>query len=114
MIVGDKTINRHDQILRFDISNYNHQLLWEGNLNSIFYDQADIKSRLLSLHKPCYVVKVGDRIGITNEGYLSTINTPKSQQTKLLAFVPPISTKQLGNRSFLSCYGVKFAYATGA
>ncbi|WP_414859197.1 PfaD family polyunsaturated fatty acid/polyketide biosynthesis protein [Nostoc sp. KVJ3] len=114
MIVGDKTINRHDQILRFDISNYNHQLLWEGNLNSIYYDQAEIKSRLLSLHKPCYVVQVGDRIGITNEGYLSTINTPKSQQTKLLVFVPPISTKQLGNRSFLSCYGVKFAYATGA
>nr|WP_265277945.1 PfaD family polyunsaturated fatty acid/polyketide biosynthesis protein [Nostoc sp. KVJ3] len=107
-------MNRHDQILRFDISNYNHQLLWEGNLNSIYYDQAEIKSRLLSLHKPCYVVQVGDRIGITNEGYLSTINTPKSQQTKLLVFVPPISTKQLGNRSFLSCYGVKFAYATGA
>ncbi|MCW5319207.1 PfaD family polyunsaturated fatty acid/polyketide biosynthesis protein [Nostoc sp. KVJ3] len=101
-------------MLRFDISNYNHQLLWEGNLNSIYYDQAEIKSRLLSLHKPCYVVQVGDRIGITNEGYLSTINTPKSQQTKLLVFVPPISTKQLGNRSFLSCYGVKFAYATGA
>lgn len=114
MIIGDKIINRHDQTLRFDRSNYNHQLLWEGNLNSIYYDQSDIQSRLLSLHKPCYAVKVDNRIGITNDGYLSTINTPTSQQSELLAFVPPISTKQLGNPSFLSCYGVKFAYATGA
>ncbi|MEH2383666.1 MAG: PfaD family polyunsaturated fatty acid/polyketide biosynthesis protein [Nostoc sp.] len=107
-------MNGRKNTLKFEVSNSNPQVLWEGALNSIYYDQAEIKSRFLSLHKPCYVVKVGDGIGITNEGYLSTISRPTSQQTELLAFVPPISTKQLGNASFLSSYGVKFAYATGA
>lgn len=114
MIIAGKNIQRHENQLRFYASNYNNQLIWQGDLNSISYEQAEIKSKLLSLHKPCYIVRVDNKIGITNEGYLSTISRPKSGQTELLTFLFPISTKKLGNPNFLSCYGVKFAYTTGA
>lgn len=114
VVLENRVINRPENTLRFEFSNYNYEVLWEGGLNSISYEEREIKTKLLTLHKPCYIIKVNDKIGISNEGYLSTISKLTSQQTKLLAFIPPISTKQLGDASFLSCYGVKFAYATGA
>lgn len=95
VIVGKRVINKRKDTLKFDISNYNYQVSWEGGLDTISYNQVEIQDRLFTLDKPCYVVKVNDKIGITNEGHLSTISRLTSQQTELLAFVPSISVKQL-------------------
>ena len=98
-------------------------LIWKGSLDTLSFEQSAIKDKLLTLNKPCYFVKVGGKIGVTHEGYLSSpentssilrvpINTTPTAQ--LLTFIPPMTLQQLGDPNFLAFHGVKYAYVTGA
>jgi PfaD family protein len=87
---------------------------WKGSIDSISIEQTAIKDKLLSLHKPCYIVKIADKIGITNEGQLSYENNGTTAPVKLLMTVPPINPQQLGDANFLAFHNVKYAYTTGA
>ncbi|MBE9189734.1 PfaD family polyunsaturated fatty acid/polyketide biosynthesis protein [Gloeocapsopsis crepidinum LEGE 06123] len=86
---------------------------WYGSLSSVAFDEAGIKAKLLNLAQPCYVVRSNNQIGVTNEGYTYTADNG-NRQAELLAATPPLSTKQLGDASFLDFHQVKYAYATGA
>lgn len=77
----------------------------QSALDSIAFDEASIKAKILKLDQPCYAVKVDGKIGITND--------VKTGMEVLMA-VPPLPVQQLGDRSFLDFHGVKYAYATGA
>ena len=88
--------------------------VWQGPLNSIAFDENGIKAKLLNLEQPCYVVRKQGRIGITNEGDLSDANKNTLAEIETLTAVPPLLPQQLGDRNFLDCYGVKYAYAGGA
>ena len=81
----------------------------ESKDNSIAFDEASIKAKLLNLDQPCYVVKTSGKIGVTNEDYW--IQQPENQ---LLMAVPPLPKEQLGDRNFREFYGVKYTYFTGA
>ncbi len=87
---------------------------WRGSLDSVAFDPVGIKTKLLNLTQPCYAVKVGDKIGIANEGNISYASNGNTEQVKLLMSMLPISLEQLGARSFLTFHGVKYAYAAGA
>jgi PfaD family protein len=80
----------------------------------VAFEPSDIKDKLQNLHKPCYIVRVAGKIGVTNEGYSCSPDNGKTGQVELLIAAPPISTHNLGDPSFLSSHGVKYAYATGA
>jgi len=95
-------------------TNFNHNQIWKGSLDCVSFTHSDIKDKLLNIDKPCYVIKVAGKIGVTNEGYLYPVENSKTGQVELLTFVPPISTQNLGDPSFLSFHGVKYAYSTGA
>jgi trans-AT polyketide synthase/acyltransferase/oxidoreductase domain-containing protein len=95
-------------------NNFNNNQIWKGPLNCVSFARSDIKEKLLNLNKPCYIVKFADKIGVTNEGYVSPTENGKTGQVELLTSVPSISTQNLGDPSFLSFHGVKYAYATGA
>jgi len=86
---------------------------WYGSLHSVAFDEAGIKAKLLNLAQPCYIVRSNNQIGVTNEGYTYTVDNG-NKQAELLAATPPLSTKQLGDASFLDFHQVKYAYATGA
>ncbi|OQY56811.1 MAG: 2-nitropropane dioxygenase [Candidatus Parabeggiatoa sp. nov. 2] len=88
--------------------------VWQGPLNSIAFDENGIKAKLLNLEQPCYVVRKQGRIGITNEGDLSDANKNTLAEIETLTAVPPLLPQQLGDRNFLDCYGVTYAYAGGA
>ncbi|KAB8320692.1 PfaD family polyunsaturated fatty acid/polyketide biosynthesis protein [Tolypothrix campylonemoides VB511288] len=92
---------------------FNHNQVWKGDLDCVAFEPSDIKDKLQNLHKPCYIVRVAGKIGVTNEGY-SCPTDNGTGQVELLTAVPPISTHNLGDPSFLSSHGVKYAYATGA
>lgn len=83
-------------------------------LEAISFDEVGIKEKLLNLDKPCYLVRSKGQIGVTHEGYLSHADQSNGAPVEMLMASPPISIQQLGDRSFLSFYGVKYAYATGA
>jgi trans-AT polyketide synthase, acyltransferase and oxidoreductase domains len=80
-----------------------------SEFNNIAFDEAGIKAKLLNLDQPSYVVKTQGKIGVTNE-----IPHQIQPDTELLMAVPSLPIQQLGDRTFLDCYGVKYAYLTGA
>jgi trans-AT polyketide synthase, acyltransferase and oxidoreductase domains len=87
--------------------------VWQGPLNSIAFDEKDIKAKLLNLEQPCYVLKEQGQIGITNEGELEESNENMAEVETLTA-VPPLLPQQLGSSHFLERHGVKYAYTSGA
>lgn len=83
------------------------------HLDNVSFDSEGIKSKLLNLAKPCYIIKFQGQIGATNEGD-SYANNDKTGQLKMLMAAPAISINQLGDPDFLAFHGVKYAYLTGA
>lgn len=73
----------------------------------IAFDEAGIKSKLLNLNQPCYVVNAKGKIGFRNE-------FDADEQIELLTALPPLTLQQLGDRSFLEFHKVKYAYTAGA
>ncbi|MBE9033939.1 PfaD family polyunsaturated fatty acid/polyketide biosynthesis protein [aff. Roholtiella sp. LEGE 12411] len=110
----DTVLKKHSNALGFSTYSYKQNQVWKGSLESISFEQSAIKEKLMVLDKPCYIVQVAGRIGVTNEGYLSPVAHGTTAQVELLTFVPPIRIQQLGDPNFLSSHGVKYAYVTGA
>ena len=90
---------------------------WQGPIESIAFDAAGIRDRLLNLGKPCYIVEQQNRIGITNEGRLchpDDSGSTTEASLKNLVSSPPLSIQRLGDPAFLATYGVKYAYIAGS
>ncbi|MGH1395996.1 MAG: PfaD family polyunsaturated fatty acid/polyketide biosynthesis protein [Trichormus sp.] len=87
---------------------------WQGDLESVSFDESGIKSKLLNLHKPCYIIRNKSQIGVTNEGNWYTANNSKNAEIELLIAVPPLTGKNLGDANFLKFHNVKYAYTAGA
>lgn len=107
----DTLPNTQNNNLRFSPHIPTQNLTWKGCPDSISFDQQTIKTKLQTLDKPCYILKIGDQIGVTNEGHLSPENNPNIQ---LLTHIPPITLQQLGDPNFLAFHNVKYNYVTGA
>ncbi len=100
--------------LKFSDPFYGEHQFWQGDLGSVSFTEAEIKAKLLTLNRPCYILRVDGEIGVTNDGYLSRSDNGKTRQIEVLASTPAISIQQLGDPSFLAFHGVNYAYAAGA
>ncbi|MDB9304472.1 MULTISPECIES: PfaD family polyunsaturated fatty acid/polyketide biosynthesis protein [Cyanophyceae] len=87
---------------------------WQGSLNTISFDGNGIKAKLLNLDKPCYIIRVEDKIGVSNEGESLHSHNGKIGQAELLMSVPAMQMQQLGDPNFLDFHNVKYAYTAGA
>ncbi|WP_138497434.1 PfaD family polyunsaturated fatty acid/polyketide biosynthesis protein [Nostoc sp. PA-18-2419] len=114
MTTVNTVLSKHDNGLNFSAWSHTQNQVWKGSLESISFEQEAIKNKLMVLDKPCYIVKVAGKIGVTNEGYLSPVDNTTTSQVELLTFVAPVNIQQLGDPNFLSFHGVKYAYTTGA
>ncbi|MBC1219229.1 PfaD family polyunsaturated fatty acid/polyketide biosynthesis protein [Nostoc sp. UCD121] len=114
MIGADNVLNNNGSYLKASDFLYQQNQVWQGTLDSICFNEKGIKSKLLNLDKPCYIIRVEGKLGATNEGYLYPYNPEKTGQTEILIAAPPLSIRQLGDPSFLNFHGVKYAYTTGA
>lgn len=76
------------------------------------FDEAAIKNILLNIEQPCYVVKHQGKIGVTNQDWWHGVEN--NADIQLLMAVAPLAINQLGDRNFLDCHQVKYAYMTGA
>jgi trans-AT polyketide synthase, acyltransferase and oxidoreductase domains len=78
----------------------------------IVFDPAGICAKLLKLDLPCTVVSVNGQIGVAHPADLNALEPSSSVQIlSTLASLPP---QQLGDPSFQTFHGVKYAYAAGA
>ena len=83
---------------------------WQGSQDSVVFDLDGIRSALLALSKPVYIVRLGERIGATNQG-----QTGRSQDGgEALAVVLPYPIERCGDSGFRSFYGTKYAYYAGS
>ncbi len=114
MTTVDTPLSKHENGLGFTCYSYGQNLIWKGSLDCISFDQQGIVDKFLTLDQPCYIINVSGKIGVTNVGYLCPADSTVSAPVELLVSIPPIKIHQLGDPSFLSFYGVKYAYATGA
>ncbi|MEH2022992.1 PfaD family polyunsaturated fatty acid/polyketide biosynthesis protein [Nostoc sp.] len=114
MTTVDTVLSKHDNGLNFSAWSYNKNQVWKGSLETVSFEKQTIKDKLMVLDKPCYIVKVAGKIGVTNEGYLSPGDNGTTAQVELLTFAAPIRIQQFGDANFLSSHGVKYAYVTGA
>jgi PfaD family protein len=84
---------------------------WEGPAASIAYDPEAVAARLHDLDRPCYVVRNGRGLGMTNDG---TIVPPAAGSMALAASAPSLPAQQLGDAGFRETYGLTYAYMTGS
>jgi trans-AT polyketide synthase, acyltransferase and oxidoreductase domains len=99
-------------VLNFSGLNMTAQSPWQGALNSIAFDPAGIQAKLLTLDKPCYVVRYEGQIGVTHEG--SSAGTGSIEGVECLGMVAPMPLDQLGDRNFRHFHGLQYAYSSGA
>ncbi len=83
---------------------------WDGPIASIAYDETEIRACLLELNRPLFVLKVGERVGFSNEGRLA--QGPNSLE--VLAALPAQPPETLGDSNFLARNSLKYAYLTGS
>ena len=86
----------------------------KSDLDSIAFEEMEIKSRLLNLHQPCYVIQDQNRVGIANQDNFYEPNNSQSEKLETLMVAPTLPPQQLGDRDFLAFHGVKYAYMAGA
>ncbi|WP_414576447.1 PfaD family polyunsaturated fatty acid/polyketide biosynthesis protein [Anabaena sp. CCY 9402-a] len=114
MVVTNNSPKHYHNLLRtintFDSKNQ----VWQGSLDTLAFDEIGIQSKLLNLHKPCYIVRIKEKIGVSNNGYWSHSKNGKTEEIELLIAVPPLTSQQLGDANFLSFHNVKYAYTAGA
>ncbi|ADI65416.1 PfaD family polyunsaturated fatty acid/polyketide biosynthesis protein [Trichormus azollae] len=114
MTTLDTVLNKHGNGLSFSTFSNHQNQIWRGSLDCIAFEQNAIKDKLLSLDKPCYIVRVADNIGVTNDGYLTPADNASSAQVELLISLPPLQLQQFGDPNFLTVHAVQYAYMTGA
>ncbi|MBN9390222.1 MAG: PfaD family polyunsaturated fatty acid/polyketide biosynthesis protein [Chloroflexi bacterium] len=83
---------------------------WDGPVSSVAFDETGIRSSLLNLADPVYVVRAGGRVGLSNSGKPTSHPT----QVELLGQLPPLPPENLGNPAFKDFFSLKYAYAAGA
>ncbi|MGB3655275.1 MAG: 2-nitropropane dioxygenase, partial [Rivularia sp. (in: cyanobacteria)] len=109
----DNVLNKENNGLTFHGSTSIKNRVWKGSISCISFDPEGIKEQLLEIDKPCYIVKVGDRIGVTNYGYCPLDNSQPAE-IELLIAAPPTFTKNCGDSNFIHDHNLKYAYTTGA
>ncbi len=84
---------------------------WRGSWNQVAVDDEDLRTELLRLEEPLYVVRQGERIGLVHGG---EVVTSAAGAAEVLAVLPALPLGRLGDPAFLACYGLKYPYYGGA
>jgi PfaD family protein len=100
-----------DNSLSFMSSSVESNKFWTGPVSSIVFDEEGIRACLLQLERPCFAVRVDNRIGFSNEGELTTDG---SSGIELLAALPPQPARSWGNPEFNELFGLTYAYVGGS
>jgi trans-AT polyketide synthase, acyltransferase and oxidoreductase domains len=85
---------------------------WQGSLETVVWDLEGIQTKLNTIEKPCYLIRQNGQIGVTHEGMIQEGDSHHTAE--ILTAVSPLFIHQLGDASFCSAHGVKFAYVAGA
>jgi PfaD family protein len=84
---------------------------WAGPAESVAFDPAGLRAGLADLGRPCFIVRLGGRVGLTAAGAPAY---GAAGGAELLGALPPMPPELLGDPAFRAAHGVRYAYAAGA
>ena len=87
---------------------------WTVPVESVAFDEKGIRTSLLMLDKPCFAVREGERIGLSNEGRWEGTAHRVEGSSEVLAWTPPLPIDRLGDGDFRADHGTRFSYYAGA
>lgn len=87
---------------------------WVIPVEAVAFDEKGIRERLLVLDKPCFAARVGERIGLSNEGLWEGTGHGVGGSPEVVAWTPPLPIDRLGDGEFRKDHGTGFAYYAGA
>jgi trans-AT polyketide synthase, acyltransferase and oxidoreductase domains len=87
---------------------------WKVPTQSVAFDDQGIREKLLMLEKPCFVVRHGERVGLSDEGRREDPAIAREDPSETVAWVPPFPIDRLGDGEFRSAYRTNYAYYAGA
>jgi trans-AT polyketide synthase, acyltransferase and oxidoreductase domains len=85
--------------------------VWVGPSASIAYDGPGMMDRIEALDKPCFVVRDGRGVGLTNDGEIVIAHNGGPEA---LFMAPVLSRRSLGDPAFMDAYGLECAYMAGS
>jgi len=85
---------------------------WLGDTKSIAFEEDALRQALMDFKRPVMVVVHENRIGLTTQGSISTTATVGA--LPMMGWAVPVAPDTLGNPTFYSTYGTRYAYYGGA
>ncbi len=85
---------------------------WLGDTDTIAFEENAIRQALMDFKGLVMVVAHENRIGLTTQGSMSTSATAGA--LPLMGWAVPVAPHTLGNATFCSTYGTRYAYYGGA
>ncbi len=95
----------HDRYSRFPSS-----IFWQGEPNSLCLSEEAIRTALLSVDQPCYLVDSGHHVALATGGQIGS----QPGAFKVIGLLPAHPLHAMGDPAFLSEYGLKYPYVSGA
>ncbi|MDH5561495.1 MAG: PfaD family polyunsaturated fatty acid/polyketide biosynthesis protein [Deltaproteobacteria bacterium] len=89
-------------------------LFWNGSDSEVAFQTSDLKTKLLNLDQPCFILEKNDQLAISNSGETVAQKSVSKDSAKLLAFLPPMPVQNLGDEDFLRFHRVSYAYFAGS
>ena len=87
---------------------------WQGPLDSVAYDVEGIRTSLLDLDQPVFLVGEPDRLGLTRQGQLGSAEKGKASGLAGYMTTQALPMQALGDANFISDYGTRYAYYGGS
>ena len=87
---------------------------WVGDERTIVFDPDGIRSALMQLHLPCYILKRGEKVGAANRGVLTEAEAQEGESYYSVPFAFPLTEQDLGDPGFKKDYNLKYAYIGGS
>jgi len=82
-------LNKQDNGLIYRGVSSKKNRTWKGSISCISFDPAGIKDQLLEIDKPCYIVKVGVRIGVKHY-VIIPLDNRKTTEIQLPIILPTV------------------------
>jgi PfaD family protein len=86
--------------------------VWQGPETAIAHTPEKIRGNLRRLESPCYVIRNGSGVGVSNAGVIADVSEARGRT--LVATAPPVTSAQLGDAAFRETYGLRYAYVAGS
>lgn len=88
--------------------------VWEGQHASLAFDEDAVRTELLQLDSPLYVVRVGGQVGVTRAGSMRAKQPGEAVEAEVLLLLSPMPIHQLGDAGFQATYGTRYTLYGGA